>query len=72
MLYSSNGQKLTSPQISRMLNKIFGGKHISTDMLRHIYLSEVYKDVPPIRQMEQLASDMGHSVGTAMTYVKKD
>ena len=72
MLFSTNGNKLTSPQVSRMLNKIFDGKHISVDMLRHIYLSNVYKDVPPIKEMEQLASDMGHSVETAMTYVKRD
>ena len=72
MLFSTNGNKLTSPQVSRMLNKIFDGKHISVDMLRHIYLSNVYKDVPPIKEMEQLASDMGHSVETAMNYVKRD
>ena len=72
MLFSTNENKLTSPQVSRMLNKIFDGKNISVDMLRHIYLSNVYKDVPALKDMERLASDMSHSVATAMTYVKRD
>ena len=70
MVYSSNGNKLSCPQITRMLNKIFG-KKISTSMLRHIYLTNVYKDVPQINKMENLASEMGHSVSTAMEYIKR-
>ena len=69
MLYSTNGNRLTSQSINRILNKIFG-KNISTDMLRHIYLSNVYKDVPALEKMQTLASDIGHSIGTAMEYVK--
>ena len=70
MIYSSNGNKLTPPQITRTLNKIFG-KNISTSMLRHIYLTDVYKDIPKINKMENLADQMGHSVSTAMEYIKK-
>ena len=70
MIYSSNGNKLTPPQITRTLNKIFG-KNISTSMLRHIYLTDVYKDIPKINKMENLADQMGHSVYTAMEYIKK-
>ena len=70
MIYSSNGNKFTPPQITRTLNKIFG-KKISTSMLRHIYLTNVYKDVPQINQMESLADEMGHSVSTAMEYIKR-
>ena len=70
MIYSSNGNKLSCPQITRMLNKIFG-KKISTSMLRHIYLTNVYKDVPQINKMENLANEMGHSVSTAMEYIKR-
>ena len=65
MLYSTNKNKLSSPQVSRILNNAFG-KAISTNMLRHIYLSNVYKNVPALTQMENLASQMGHSVSTAM------
>jgi hypothetical protein len=40
-------------------------------MLRHIYLTDRYKDVPAIAKMENLTEQMGHSVGTAMEYVKR-
>ena len=70
MLYSTNGNKLTSPQITRILNKVFG-KNVSTSMLRHIYLTNVYKDLPAINKMQQLANNMGHSISTAMEYIKK-
>ena len=70
MIYSSNGNKLSCPQITRMLNKIFG-KKISTSMLRHIYLTNIYKDVPQINKMENLANEMAHSVSTAMEYIKR-
>ena len=70
MLYSSNGNKLSSPQITRILNKVFD-KKISTSMLRHIYLTNAYKDVPALNKMEILAQDMGHSVKTAMEYIKR-
>ena len=70
MLYSSNGHKINPPQITRILNKVFE-KKISTSMLRHIYLTDTYKNVPEIKKMEDLASDMGHSVSTAMEYIKR-
>ena len=70
MIYSSNNKKLSCPQITRILNKVFG-KNISTSMLRHIYLTNVYKDVPQINKMENLANEMGHSISTAMEYIKR-
>ena len=70
MVYSSNNNKISCPQITRILNKVFG-KKISTSMLRHIYLTNVYKDVPQLTKMEILADEMGHSVSTAMEYIKR-
>lgn len=69
MLYSSNKHKLTSPQISRILNNAFG-KNISTNLLRHIFLSDKYKNIPALNQMENLASEMGHSIPTMLEYIK--
>jgi hypothetical protein len=40
-------------------------------MLRHIYLTNKYKDIPALSKMEEVAADMGHSVSTAMEYIKK-
>ena len=65
----SNGTKFSIQNITRELNTIFG-KNISTSMLRHIYLSNLYKDIPKLNLMIKTAADMGHSVGEAMKYIK--
>jgi integrase len=54
----------------RILNEVFG-KAISTNLLRHIYLTEHYKNIPAIADMQELARDMGHSSAQAMEDVKK-
>jgi len=71
LLFSSNEKQLTSPQITRIFNKIFD-KKISTDMLRHIYLGHYYEKMHPIKEMENVANEMGHSINTALQYVKYD
>ena len=70
LLYSTNGNRLSSPQITRILNKVFG-KNVSTSMLRHIYLTDVYKDVPALEKMQKLAKSMGHSLETSLEYIKR-
>jgi len=70
LLFSSNRQPLSSPQINRILNKVFQ-KRVSVDMLRHIYLTNHYKNIPALKDMENLATEMGHSVNQQMLYVKK-
>ena len=70
MLYSTNKQKLSSPQINRILNSAFGGKKISTNLLRHIYLSSVYANIPALSSIDKLAEQMGHSPQTALEYIK--
>jgi hypothetical protein len=70
MLYSTNGKKLSSPQVTRILNKVFD-KNVSSSMLRHIYLTNKYKNIPALSKMEQLSEDMGHSVKQAMEYIKR-
>lgn len=69
MLYSTNKQKLSSPQISRILNNAFG-KNISTNLLRHIFLSDKYKNIPALESINNLATAMGHSSATALQYIK--
>jgi hypothetical protein len=70
MLYSTNNNRLSSPQITRILNKVFGIR-VSTNMLRHIYLTNVYKDVPALEKMQKLAKSMGHSLETSLEYIKR-
>jgi len=72
LLFNNNKSHLTSSQITKRLNKIFG-KKVSVDILRHVYLSNYYKDIPKLKDMLQLATDMSHSINTQLTqYVKKD
>ena len=68
LLFSSNQQKLTSPQITRMLNKIFG-KNTSTDLLRHIFLTEKYGKLQ--EEMEEDSKAMSHSSAMQALYIKK-
>jgi len=70
LLVNNSGGVLTQPRITQKLNDIIGSK-TSTSMLRHIYLSSVYKDTPVLEDLNQIAKDMGHSVATAMEYAKK-
>ena len=63
---------MTNVDYNRACQRAFG-KNISVDALRSIYLSNKYKDVPAMLDMEKTAIAMGHSVGTALTdYVKKE
>ena len=63
---------MTNVDYNRMLQKIFG-KTISVDNLRSIYLSEKYKNIPSLVDMEKTAEAMGHQVVTALeNYVKKE
>jgi hypothetical protein len=68
LLFSSNQQKLTSPQVTRLLNKLFG-KKTSTDLLRHIYLTNKYGKLQD--EMKQDAHDMSHSINQQSLYIKK-
>jgi integrase len=54
--------------ITRLLNGIFK-KNIGASLIRHIYLSEKYKDT--IEEQEEDAKAMGHSVSTQKEYIKK-
>lgn len=72
LLFSSNGHHLSSSQITRILNKCFDGKKVSTDLLRHIYLTNLYKDTPALRQMADVAESMSHSINMSLQYVKRD
>jgi integrase len=68
-LVNINGEALTSPNgITRILNKIFN-KNISSSMLRHIYLTDLYGDT--VNKMKETANKMGHSVQTQKEYIKE-
>jgi len=68
-----NGDEcMTNVDYNRTLQKIFG-KTISVDNLRSIYLSDKYKNIPSLVDMEKTAEAMGHTVSTSLeNYVKKE
>lgn len=68
LLVSPSSEKpLSVSQITHRLNGIFG-KKVSSNMLRHSYLSHLY----PVEKMKEIAHNMGHSVNEAIdTYAKK-
>ena len=71
LLVNTNmNKKINATQLNSMLYDYFN-RPLSTSLLRHIYLTEKYKDVPALKEMEKTAHDMGHSLGQALEYVKK-
>jgi integrase len=67
-LVNYDGGNLASPNgITRILNKVFG-KRISSSMLRHIYITSLFGDT--VKQMEETAQKMGHSISTQKDYIK--
>jgi hypothetical protein len=66
-LVYNDGSGLTAVNsITRILNKCFGGKHIGSSMLRHIYLSSKYD----IEEMKKDAEALGHSLEQQKEYLK--
>jgi len=73
LLTDERGNKLTPSKLTTRMNNIFGGKKISTNMLRKIFLSDKYKDIPALKEIAKTENDMGNSFNVQMTnYVKKD
>jgi hypothetical protein len=70
LLFSEKGTPLPQSRLTQKLNRIFG-KNISVNMLRHIFISErVLEAAPALQKLEDIAEDMGHSVGTQQLYKK--
>ena len=73
LLIDTNGAKLTPVKLNQRLNKIFDGKKISVNALRHCYLTDKYQDT--IKTNEALAADMtamSSSINQATLYIKRD
>ena len=71
LLVNEKGEQLTTPSLTMKLNKIFGGKKISVNMLRHIFISdEVLNNAPALKSLQKTAEQMGHSTDTQQLYRK--
>jgi hypothetical protein len=72
LLVNSQGNPITQSKIANWLNDIFGGKAISTSILRHIYLSDKYKDIN-LQDLTETAHDMGQKdIRRTLKYVEKN
>lgn len=70
LMNTKQSNKITSTQLTQFLHSFFG-KPISTSLLRHIYLTDKYKAMPALVEMQETAKAMGHTVEEALRYVKK-
>ena len=70
LLNTKQTGKISPTQMTNLLHSFFE-RPLSTSLLRHIYLSEKYKDIPALKEMKDTASAMGHSLNQALEYVKK-
>jgi len=73
LFFDTNGGKLSPVKLNQRLNKIFGGRKIGVNSLRHSYLTGKYEDT--IKTNEALAADMkemGSSMKQSTTYIKKE
>lgn len=70
LLVNIDGKEFQSGSLSKKVSRLFKGNNV--DMLRSIFLSHYYRDLPKLEEMEELATKMGHSVLSQMNfYVKK-
>jgi integrase len=69
----TNFQPLTAVKINQRLNKLFGGKKISVNALRHSFLTTKYANtMKEMKDMENTMKEMGSSTNVAQNYVKLD
>jgi hypothetical protein len=64
---TKTGNKLSSPTLNKKLNDVFG---VSVNLLRSIYISDKI-DMPKMKEIEKMASDMGTSSNMAIGHYKK-
>lgn len=71
LLVNSMGNPVSQTKITQWLNDIFG-KNISTSMLRHIYISNKYKNIN-LKELKEDAKALGQSeIERTLKYVDKD
>jgi hypothetical protein len=71
LLRDKNGNQMTSTKLNQYMNRIFDGKKIAVNAMRHTYLTDKYKQTS--EEQKRLADDMsamGSSSNMAETYIK--
>ena len=72
LLFDTNMNHLTPVKLNQRLNKIFDGKKVAVNSLRHSYLTGKYADtIAKNKEIENTMTEMGSSKGMLATYVKE-
>ena len=70
LFVNSKGEAFSPSLYSQKIKSLFG---VTQDLLRSIFLSELYKDVPKLKLLEETAQQMGNTISAALNfYVKHD
>lgn len=71
LLFNGKGEKLSAITLNQRLKKIFGGRNIAINQLRHTYLTEKYADL--VKKEQELKAEMekmGSSDRQKNVYIK--
>jgi integrase len=73
LLFDSNMNPLTAVKLNQRLNRIFDGKRIGVNSMRHAFLTDKYADdMKKKKEMSNTMTNMGSSLSQIETYVKLD
>jgi hypothetical protein len=71
LLFDLNFNKLSNVKLNQRLNKLFNGKKVGVNGLRHSVLTEKFGDeIKKKQEIEKVMNDMGSSSAQLTTYVK--
>jgi hypothetical protein len=71
LLFDTNQNPLTSVKLNQRLNKLFDGKKVGCNILRHSYLTDKYAEtIEQKKKIDKDMADMGSSEAMLTTYVK--
>jgi len=71
LLHDTRGNEMNSPKLNQYMNRIFNGKKISVNAMRHTYLTDKYKEISEEHKL--LVNDMtsmGSSQSMIANYIK--
>ena len=73
LVFKTTRKPFTSDQMTKTLYQVFEpvGEGIGSSMLRKIYVSKKFEDDTHLKEREELAKKMGHSVNTQMVYYER-
>jgi hypothetical protein len=72
LLFDSNRNQLTNVKLNQRLNKMFGGKKVGVNQLRHTFLTDKYQDTIDInKNLSDDMTKMGSSTIQQKIYIKR-